>query len=205
MSQYGLYINVDACTGCKSCAQACKDKNDLPAGIKFRKVYEYAGGSWTVEGGIMTPTDVFSYNVSAACMHCASPLCFANCAVGAIFKRDDGIVYIDQSMCIGCGNCRTVCPYDAPRQLPDGSFGKCDLCKEHIDAGGLPACVASCRERCLDFGELSELQARYGTESNCAPLEDASLTTPSVVITRSRFNPANDLPGKIINASEELE
>ncbi len=106
MTQLGFYHNNDVCMGCKVCVVACKDKNDLPLGEKFRRVYDYGGGTWDVTSdNVCTPKDWFTYSVSVACMHCASPACKAVCPVGAIRKRSDGVVWIDADVCIGCGAC----------------------------------------------------------------------------------------------------
>lgn len=46
MKQYGFYFDSTKCTGCKTCQVSCKDEKDLDLGPKFRRVYEYGGGSW---------------------------------------------------------------------------------------------------------------------------------------------------------------
>lgn len=46
MTQFGFYFDSAKCTGCKTCMVACKDKNNLPVGMNFRRVAEYSGGSW---------------------------------------------------------------------------------------------------------------------------------------------------------------
>ena len=78
MTQYGFHFNGARCTGCKTCAMACKDKNDLPPELGFRNVYEYTGGSWNQEGDLWT-NDVYSYYMSVACNHCDSPACVEIC------------------------------------------------------------------------------------------------------------------------------
>jgi ferredoxin len=46
MTQYGFYFDASKCTGCKTCMVACKDKNNLPVGMNFRRVTEFSGGNW---------------------------------------------------------------------------------------------------------------------------------------------------------------
>ena len=46
MTQLGFFVDVSKCSGCKTCAVACKDAHNLPVGMNFRKVHEYAGGNW---------------------------------------------------------------------------------------------------------------------------------------------------------------
>lgn len=51
MTQLGFFVDVSKCSGCKTCAVACKDAHNLPVGMNFRKVHEYAGGNWKLETG----------------------------------------------------------------------------------------------------------------------------------------------------------
>ena len=46
MSQYGFYIDLVKCTGCKTCVIACKDAHSLPVGTNYRKVIEFVEGDW---------------------------------------------------------------------------------------------------------------------------------------------------------------
>lgn len=117
-------------------------------------------------------------------------------------KRDDGIVFVDQERCIGCGTCAMSCPYHAPRMDTDKHvMGKCDFCRDLIDKGETPMCVASCQMRAIDFGEISELRDKYGDNADIAPLPSSSLTSPSIVINASRFA---DIDRHITSTAEEL-
>lgn len=51
--QLGFFIDSSRCSGCKACQVACKDKNNLEVGRRFRRVYEVKGGSFipTGQGG----------------------------------------------------------------------------------------------------------------------------------------------------------
>lgn len=41
--QLGFFIDSSRCSGCKACQVACKDKNNLEVGRRFRRVYEVKG------------------------------------------------------------------------------------------------------------------------------------------------------------------
>jgi anaerobic dimethyl sulfoxide reductase subunit B len=151
---YAFTFDASACSGCKACQVACKDKNNLHTGVLWRRVYEVSGGSWQRQGEAWT-TDVFAYNLSIACNHCVHPKCAGVCPVDAYVVREDGIVYIDESRCMGCGYCSWACPYSAPRYNPElRHMTKCNFCFDNIDAGLPPACVAACPMRVLDFVEV---------------------------------------------------
>ncbi|MDR2715988.1 MAG: 4Fe-4S dicluster domain-containing protein [Coriobacteriaceae bacterium] len=209
MAQYGYYFDSDKCTGCKSCQVACKETFGLPVDTLWRKVYNYQGGSWKLDEatGVYEPDGVFGYFVSMACNHCEMPACYAVCPVAAISKDEDtGIVTIDEELCIGCVSCRTACPYDAPSLWEEkGIFTKCDMCAALVEDGDMPICVAGCNMRALDFGELVDLQGKYGkgdVETEPLPLDS---TTPSLVL-----NPHRDAQktgtgtGSVVSFPEEL-
>lgn len=120
-------------------------------------------------------------------MHCQRPACVDVCPTTAMHKRDDGVVLIDQRKCIGCRYCEWACPYGAPQYDANiGLMSKCDFCEELLAQGQPPACVASCPTRLMEYGELEELKAKYGSADDIYPLPEASITQPSVVITPHR-------------------
>ena len=155
---YAFTFDASACSGCKACQIACKDKNNLPTGVLWRRVFEVSGGTWTQQDDAWT-NNVFSYNLSIACNHCEHPKCAGVCPTDAYVTRADGIVYIDESKCMGCGYCSWACPYAAPRYNPQlGHMTKCNFCMDNLDAGLPPACVAACPMRVLDFVTVGDGQ-----------------------------------------------
>lgn len=182
--QYGFYFNGRRCTGCKTCAMACKDFHDLPPEISFRQVYEYGGGAWRREADGTLSQDTFAYNVSVACNHCGNPACVRVCPTGAMHKDERGLVSVDGARCIGCGYCALSCPYRAPKvDREAGRSAKCDGCTNRVAAGQMPVCVEACPLRALDFGPADELRERYGDETDLPPLPDAVATAPNLVLT----------------------
>jgi len=151
---YAFTFDASACSGCKACQEACRDKNDLPGGMLWRWVIEVAGGEWQQVGGAWQ-NSVFAYNLSLACNHCVHPKCAGVCPVDAFHVRPDGIVLINAGKCMGCGYCAWACPYGAPQYLPErGVMTKCNFCYDSLDAGLPPSCVAACPLRALDFATV---------------------------------------------------
>ncbi len=202
--QLAFYVDINKCSGCKACQVACKDKSNLPIGVRWRRVFQYEGGEWINQNGQMIPSNVYAYSVSSACMHCVKPICMDVCPTSAITKRDDGIVLINADMCIGCRYCSWACPYGAPQFNEElNVMTKCDMCYDLVDKGERPACVESCPYRAMDFGPLDELQAKYGTFADPAPLPDPSITEPAVVYTPNKVTKSSrNANGHLMNLEE---
>ena len=74
------------------------------------------------------------------------PGCVEACPKGALIRREsDGIVFIREEACVGCGACQRACPHRLiwvdPRKR---KAVKCDQCKDRLDAGLDAACVTVC-------------------------------------------------------------
>jgi anaerobic dimethyl sulfoxide reductase subunit B len=204
--QLGFHINSSVCGNCKACQIACQDKNNLPAAIRWRRVVLYGGGDWMQKDGRWIANDVFSYSISFACMHCDKPACVDVCPAAAITKRADGVVLINQDQCIGCRYCQWACPYGAPQfNEAKGVMTKCTFCEDLLAQGQNPACVDACPMRAIEFGDIAELRAKYGSEMQIAPMPRADITYPSAVITPHRnAQPTGRGTGRIMNLPEEL-
>lgn len=200
--QYTFYFDSAACSGCKACQIACRDKHGLTADQPWRRVYEVNGGGWQQRGSAWLNT-VFAYNLSIACNHCESPICAEVCPAQAITKRADGIVLLDADKCLGCGYCSWACPYGALQpNLAAGTMSKCTFCADNLDAGLPPECVAACPMRALDFGDRDMLAAKYGSAEHITPLPEAHFTQPALLVNphhtahRGTSEPALISPGK---------
>lgn len=197
MTQYGFYFDASKCTGCKTCMVACKDKNNLSVGMNFRRVTEFSGGNWRQDRATGAWHQyAFAYYLSISCNECSDPACVKVCPTKAHFKRaEDGLVLIDPKKCIGCGACLAACPYGAPQLDREArKMRKCDTCLDRREKGLNPVCVDACPQRALDFGPIDELRKKYGDCAAIAPLPDASVTKPNLVIhpTKSAKKPGTE-------------
>ncbi len=186
VNQYAFVVNSDACSGCKTCQVACNDKHDILPGVHWRRVYEVTAGTWEKKGSAWVST-VVAYNLSVSCHHCMDPACLTACPSDVIWKREDGIVLVDESRCSRCRKCESACPYGAIRyDASSDSLRKCHFCVDYLDSGLPPACVTACPNRALDYGDFGALRAKYGDISRVFPLPDPSIAGPALIILPHR-------------------
>ncbi len=87
-----LLIDLDNCTRCDACVNACADAHDgvtrlLRDGLRYDR-----------------------FLVATACRSCRDPLCMTQCPVGSI-RRKESLEIIIEDWCIGCSKCAELCPY----------------------------------------------------------------------------------------------
>jgi molybdopterin-containing oxidoreductase family iron-sulfur binding subunit len=163
--QWGYVIDLRRCDGCKKCTVACQETHSLPKSHEWIKVFDITDS----EGNVS--------HFPRPCMQCENPPCLKVCPVRATFKNDEGVVLVDQNLCIGCRLCMAACPYEAryfnydnplkpanpianpmpefPVPAQKGTVGKCVLCVHFTDVGKLPACVEACPMNALYIAELN--------------------------------------------------
>ncbi len=92
------------------------------------------------------------------CHHCEDAPCKNACAAEAISINTQGIVLIDEALCIGCKACIEACPFGA-MQFDEGReiAVKCDLCIERLKGNDAPACVLVCPTNCILYGDMREI------------------------------------------------
>jgi formate dehydrogenase iron-sulfur subunit len=143
-----------------SCAIACKKANNLPDAYSYSAVTN--GNTWTtVKLQKDIPGKLGGLNVKIQCMHCSDPSCVAVCPTGAAYKREDGIVLIDQDTCIGCKYCAVACPFNVPGVSNlTGTSRKCIFCVSRLAEGKATVCSEACPVGATQFGNVSDLLAR---------------------------------------------
>ncbi len=204
MKQPAFYVDLTACSGCKTCMIACMDGHDLPENVVWRRVAEYAGGDWAPQPNNCFDQNVFAYYISLSCNHCKKPICVQVCPTTAMHKDANGIVSVDPDKCVGCRYCEWHCPYSAPQYNPAiGKMSKCDFCKDRQDAGLKPLCVEACPMRAIDYGEYEDLRKKYGPQAHIAPMPDPALTEPCIFVRPPKnAQPVGSKLGMICNPEE---
>lgn len=166
--QWVMVIDLEKCNGCGDCQAACNSFHRIPPGQEWIKIYKLQDN----ESGD-------PYWFPRVCMQCDNPPCVKVCPVGATWKREDGIVMLDQDRCIGCRFCLAACPYSAryfnwtespetPEQKAEpydiemntphrkGVAEKCLFCPSQIRDGKLPVCAGACPMNAIYFGDRNE-------------------------------------------------
>jgi Fe-S-cluster-containing dehydrogenase component len=168
--QYALMIEASACIGCQTCMAACKLEHDFPA------------GPWPIfaiqTGPLESDNGLIAQHCPVTCSHCDQPACVLACPTGAMQKRDDGLVFSDPELCIGCQTCAVACPFGHPRLNPvNGKIAKCNGCFERVDAGLSPACALACPTGALSYGSIQHVVHRRR-------VQEAVKTTRTFTVTR---------------------
>ena len=168
--KFVMVIDLAKCDGCKKCTEACQAMHYTESDREWIKVFKMQDAE--AEAPFYFPKP---------CFHCDNPPCTKVCPVNATFKRQDGIVLIDNERCIGCRSCIAACPYSTrffnwshpdpkqsaalgktkyspeqsvPRRM--GTVEKCDFCPDMIRQGKMPACVSGCPMNVIYFGDQNE-------------------------------------------------
>ena len=155
---WGVLIDVTRCTGCQSCALACKEANGRPDPTV--EPVKLNSDAYTFVDARAVPNAVEPAYVKRQCMHCLHPACASACTVGALHKTPEGPVVYDAKKCIGCRYCQYACPFGVPTfdwDNPLGLIHKCQFCISRLEEGQKPACVADCPAGALRFGKRSDL------------------------------------------------
>src|SRR5215211_5481731 len=147
-TQWAKVIDHTRCIGCHACTTACKSENEVPLAVTRTYVKHVDVGEF--------PLTRRAHQVTR-CNQCAFAPCVTACPTAAMFKRADGIVDFDKSICIGCKACMAACPYDAIFINPDDhSAEKCNFCAHRIDMQLEPACVVVCPTQAILVGDMND-------------------------------------------------
>jgi NADPH-dependent glutamate synthase beta subunit-like oxidoreductase/ferredoxin len=137
MKQLTLMIDLNRCTGCRTCIVACRNYHEIvdhatamPNEIPyFLRVENRSRGTFP---------DLAVDTWVVPCQHCGEPNCVGACPEGAISKDPEtGIVRIDEDICNGCNVAEGE--VSADKQLTSPCKAECPA---HMNVQGYVALVA---------------------------------------------------------------
>jgi CRP-like cAMP-binding protein/Fe-S-cluster-containing hydrogenase component 2 len=172
-----LLIDLDNCTRCDACVNACADAHD--------------GVTRLIRDGLRYDR----FLVATACRSCRDPLCMTQCPVGSI-RRKESLEIIIEDWCIGCSKCAELCPYgninmhsfEVTKEMPVSEKKAAPAKKEAAPASNVPAAAKpAAAPKAAPAAKSAAVQA-------APPAQPASATAGAAEVKAAQAVPLVDAP-----------
>jgi len=114
MARWGMVIDLNKCTGCGACVNACRMENNIPnVGAEAAQAGRAMDWMQIITEYHGEYPDIRVTHIPRPCFQCDNPPCTKVCPVHATYLNEDGLVGQVYYRCIGCRFCMAACPYSA--------------------------------------------------------------------------------------------
>lgn len=157
--KYRMIHDENLCIGCQACSVACRSEHKVPDDVFRLQVRIETSGTFP---------DLKMDFKRYSCVMCEDAPCVEVCPTKASFQTKDGIVHIDNDMCVSCKYCVTACPYGARFLNPvTKAIDKCTFCySTRVSKGKKPACTTICPTDALTFGDMNDKSSEVYIKAN---------------------------------------
>lgn len=131
-----VWLRHKSCTGCNLCRMICSYNKEDEFNIVKSRIS-------------IIEQDEYGF-AQVMCRNCEEAPCMDACPSGAITRRNDNNVVLNEDKCIHCNMCVMVCPFNAIGTSEHFNY-KCDTCD------GKECCAKICNQGAIKFDSYSKL------------------------------------------------